>query len=326
MRKTIALVTGGYSGELEISLKSAAEVFSHLDREAYEVFMIMIEKDAWYYKDDNGTMHPVDRNGFTINMDNRTIHFDCVFIVIHGTPGEDGKLQGYFDLIGIPYTSCGRTTSAVTFNKFFTNKIARSLGINTADSIFFHKSDPIDINHVIGITGLPCFVKPNNGGSSVGVSRVDKAEQLMNAINSAFEQDNEVVIEEYIRGFEITCGMIRYKGELIVFPLTEIISKKDFFDYEAKYTDGLAEEITPARIDDSLKKHCEDTSRFLYTQLNCKGIVRFDYIVSGDRLFFLEVNTIPGFTRNSIVPGMVRSMGLSPSELYSMAIEEAVGI
>lgn len=323
MKKRIALVTGGYSGEREISLKSGEEVYRHIDRSRYDVFMIRIDRDGWFFSPEQGERLPVDRNDFTVVQDGIRSGFDCAFMAIHGTPGEDGKLQGYFDLLNIPYTSSGRTTSSVTFNKFFTNKIARSLGIKTADSLFFSKIDPMDPEQIIQSLGLPCFVKPNNGGSSVGITRVDLPDELQPAIRKAFHEDDDIVVEKYLPGFELTCGMIRHKGEPIVFPLTQIISKKSFFDYEAKYTPELAEEITPAPVDESLRNRCQDVSRFLYHQLNCRGIVRFDYIVNGEDLFFLEVNTIPGLTRNSIVPKMVIAMGLTLTELYTMAIEEA---
>ncbi|MBP6978911.1 MAG: D-alanine--D-alanine ligase [Lentimicrobiaceae bacterium] len=324
MKKRIALVTGGYSGEREISLNSGTEVFSHLDRSRFDVFLIRIDRDEWFLCTDHGETHPVDKSDFTVLYEGVKMGFDCAFIAIHGTPGEDGKLQGYFDLLNIPYTSCSRTTSSVTFNKFFTNKIVRSLGVKTADSFFFSKGDLIDTAEILQTPGLPCFVKPNNGGSSVGISRVDHSGDLEPAIAKAFKEDHEIVIERYIPGFELTCGMIRYKDELIVFPLTQIISRKSFFDFEAKYTPNMAEEITPAPVVESLRVHCQDVSRFLYRQLNCRGIVRFDYIVSGEDLYFLEVNTIPGLTRHSIVPKMVTVMGLSLTDLYSMVIEEAL--
>jgi D-alanine-D-alanine ligase len=324
MKKRIALVTGGYSGERDISLRSGQEVYRHIDRSAFDVFMIWIEQENWFYLTDTGDRYPVDRNDFTVSVEGKRYTFDCAFIVIHGTPGEDGKLQGYFDLLNLPYTSCNRTTSSVTFNKFFTNRIARAVGVRTADALFFATKQRIDHQEVIRTLGLPCFVKPNNGGSSVGISRVDMPEDLDSAIQRAFLEDSEIVIEKYIPGFELTCGMIRSGGRLIVFPLTKIISRKAFFDYEAKYTEGMAEEITPAPVDDELKSRCQELSRYLYQQLNCRGIVRFDYIVNGEDLYFLEVNTIPGFTRNSIVPKMATAMGLSLKELYTMAIEEAL--
>ncbi|HOW26323.1 MAG TPA: D-alanine--D-alanine ligase [Bacteroidales bacterium] len=324
MKKRIALVTGGYSGERDISLKSGKEVYRHLDRSIYEVFWIQIEEENWYYLSDAGKRHPVDRKDFTIHLGDRKLSFDCAFIVIHGTPGEDGKLQGYFDLLNLPYTSCNRTTSSVTFNKFFTNRIARALGVRTADALFFTALEEIDHREILKTLGLPCFVKPNNGGSSVGISRVDVPEDLHGAILKAFGEDREIVIEKFIPGFELTCGILRSRGQLIVLPLTKIISRKAFFDYEAKYTDGMAEEITPAPVDDELRSDCQELSGFLYHQLNCRGIVRFDYIVNGRDLYFLEVNTIPGFTQNSIVPKMATVMGLSLTRLYTMAIEEVL--
>ncbi len=323
-KKRIALVTGGYSGEREISLKSGKEVYRYIDRSKFDVYMILVEREGWFYCSDSQERFPVDRNDFTVLHAGTKLRFDCAFLVIHGTPGEDGKLQGYFDLLNLPYTSSGRTTSCITFNKFFSNRIANSLGVKTADTHFFSKKDGIDQEAIIHTLGLPCFVKPNNGGSSVGISRVDHQDDLARAIQKAFQEDNEIVIEKYIPGYEITCGMIRFKDQLIVFPLTKIISKRSFFDYEAKYTEGMADEITPAPVDDVIKNYCQDLSRFLYKQLNCRGIVRFDYIVNGEDLYFLEVNTIPGLTQGSIVPKMVSTMGLSLTELYTMAIEEAL--
>ena len=324
MKKRIALVTGGYSGEREISIKSGQEVYRHIDRSVFDVYMIHIGQDKWFYITDTGDRYPVDRNDFSVSAEGKKLTFDCAFIVIHGTPGEDGKLQGYFDLLDLPYTSCGRTTSCVTFNKFFTNRIARAIGVLTADALFFTVGQVVDHQQIIRALGLPCFVKPNNGGSSVGISRVDAPGDLDRAIRKAFHEDSEIVVERYVPGFELTCGMIGSGGRLIVFPLTKIISRKAFFDYEAKYTDGMAEEITPAPVDDRLKDRCQELSRYLYQQLNCRGIVRFDYIVNGEDLYFLEVNTIPGFTRNSIVPKMAMAMGWSLTELYTMAIEEAL--
>ncbi|MCX6233300.1 MAG: D-alanine--D-alanine ligase [Bacteroidetes bacterium] len=323
MKKNIALVTGGYSGELEISLKSAGVVKDQIDLEKYEVYMVYIDRTKWVYIGDGGEETSVDRNDFSVILKGKKIFFDAVFMAIHGTPGEDGKLQGYFDLLDIPYTSCGTTTSAVTFNKYFTNRIARCLGLNTADSIFITRFDSIDADHIFRSVGLPCFVKPNNGGSSVGVTKVEQASELPAAIEKAFGEDHEIVVENFISGFEITCGMINFKGADIIFPLTEIVSKKEFFDYEAKYSEGMADEITPARVTEPIEKECKRISAYLYHELSCRGIVRFDYIVSGERLFFLEVNTVPGLSEASIVPKQIRTMGMTLREVYSMAIEDA---
>jgi len=298
-------------------------VSEHLDRQKYNVYRIIIDGKKWVY--DNGEIEVgVDKNEFTIVLDGKQIVFDCVFIALHGTPGEDGKLQGYFDLLNIPYTSCTRTTTALTFNKFFSNKIARSFGVSTADAIFLPAGDIFDLDKIIEKLGLPCFVKPNNNGSSVGITRVDHREQLSPALDLAFSADDELVVEEFIDGFELTCGVFKYLDQMYVFPLTKIISKKDFFDYEAKYTDGMAEEITPAPVSSYIEHECKRTSAFLYNELNCKGIVRFDYIVKDKTLYFLEVNTIPGMTKNSIVPKMLTEMGFTLKEMYSMVIEDAV--
>ncbi|MCK5839072.1 MAG: D-alanine--D-alanine ligase [Bacteroidales bacterium] len=324
MRKNIALVTGGYSGELEISLKSANEVAKNLDKDKYKVFTIHIGLDDWTFHGKDDDIIVVDKNDFSIIYESKHITFDCAFIALHGTPGEDGRLQGYFDLIGLPYTSSGMTTSAITFNKYFSNKIVRSLGVKTADSVFMTADNLLGKDEIIQKIGLPCFVKPNNGGSSVGISRVDRPEEMLDAMRRAMKEDNEIVIERHIEGFELTCGLLKHQGEFIIFPLTEIISEKSFFDYEAKYTEGLATEITPARVSDDLEERCNNTSAFLYDEMNCKGFVRFDYIVSNDELYFLEVNTIPGMTAESIVPKQAQEMGLSLKELYSMVIEEAI--
>jgi D-alanine-D-alanine ligase len=324
MRINLALVTGGYSGELAISLKSAGVVKQHLDLDQFNTYTIIIDRMKWIYINSGGVEIPVDRNDFSITEQGKKIRFDCVFLVIHGTPGEDGKLQGYFDLLGLPYTTCNVATSSVTFNKYFTNRIAHSLGVNTARSFFLTRFDQVDVDAILQVIGLPCFVKPNNGGSSVGITKVMIKDELLPAIDKAFGEDPEVVVEQYVRGFEITCGMINFKGKNMIFPITEIVSKKDFFDYEAKYTQGMADEITPARITQKMEMECRNTSAFLYHELNCKGIVRFDYIVSGDDLYFLEVNTIPGLTEQSLIPKMVKAMGLSLEELYSMVVQDAV--
>jgi D-alanine-D-alanine ligase len=324
MQMNLALVTGGYSGELTISLKSADVVKRHLDPDRFRTFLIVIDKTRWIYIDTKGEEISVDRNDFSIVEQGRKIHFDCVFIVIHGTPGEDGKLQGYFDLLGLPYTTCDTATSSVTFNKYLTNHVVHSLGIMTARSVFLTRSDRVDREAILRVTGLPCFVKPNKGGSSVGITKVGLEKELLPAIEKAFREDSEVVVEQYIKGMELTCGMINFKGKDVIFPLTEIVSRKEFFDYEAKYTEGMADEITPARVTKEIEDECRRISAFLYHGLNCRGIVRFDYIVSDKDFYFLEVNTIPGLTEQSIVPKMVKAMGLSLRELYAMAVENAM--
>lgn len=322
--KNIAITAGGDSGEYKISLMSAKAVSDNLDKTKYNAFIIFIRNGKWIYKTDNNKDIEVDKNDFSICIDNKKIYFDCVFNAIHGTPGENGKLQGYFDLLNIPYTSCNLVTSAITFNKNFCNKIVSSLGYQTAKSILLYKDEKINIEKITSEISLPCFVKPNNGGSSICTSKVNKKEELEGAIKLAFNQDTEVLVEEFINGREITCGIIKTKTESIVLPLTEIVSKNEFFDYEAKYNEDFAEEITPAPIPEDVEIDCKCISSDLYSKLNCKGIVRFDYIYSDNALYFLEVNTIPGFSGKSIIPKQIKAYGMPIKKLYSMAIEDAI--
>ncbi len=324
MKKCIAIITGGQSGELEISLKSAAMIQKHIDDSIYEVFQIVISGNEWCFYSPDGSKYLIDKNDFSLVLDTRKVTFDCVFIAIHGTPGEDGKLQGYFDLINLPYTSTNLFSSAITFNKYFANLAASALGVNIGESWLISLGDDVDPQQIINDIGLPCFVKPNKGGSSVGVTKIHTPEMLLPAIENAFKHDDEVLVQRFLQGREITCGLISYKGKMIVFPLCEIVSKKEFFDYDAKYTPGMADEILPAPISETLSQRCRDISIHLYKRLNCKGIVRLDYVLSGDEFFFLEVNAIPGLSENSIVPRQARFMGIGLAELFSMAIEEAI--
>jgi len=324
MKKKIAIVAGGNSGEREISLKSAAVVKANLDPKKFEGYIIDIHHHDWIYIDEKKKKRSIDKNDFTIKLNNRKIKFDVVFIAIHGTPGEDGKLQGYFDLLGIPYTSCGQVTSALTFNKSYTNKVVSAFGVKTSKSVHLFKTNIINIKRILNEVTLPCFVKPNNGGSSVGMSKVKKEKDLKPAIVKAFKEDNEVLVEEFAQGTEITCGVFRSKGNLIVFPITEIVSKKEFFDYEAKYSAGKSEEITPARISTQTEAECKATSCLIYNKLNCKGVVRIDYIVTSKGISFLEVNTVPGLSEMSIIPQQAKSMGFSIDKLFTMIIEEAL--
>jgi D-alanine-D-alanine ligase len=323
MKKIIALLSGGNSSEFEISIKSGTQVASYIDHSKYEVYPIVLRGKDWYWNNKKGERVPIDKNDFSLRHDGKHIRFDCVFIAIHGTPGEDGKLQAYFDLLNIPYTSCGRLTSALTFNKYFCKNYLAGFGIPIARSLLITDPSRVDHQHVIKELGLPCFVKPNEGGSSFGVSKVKHESELGRAIEIAFREDRQIVIESYIKGTEITCGLIKTRKGEMIFPVTEIVSKKEFFDYEAKYMDGLSEEITPARIPEEKRKECQELSSRIYSILQCKGVVRIDFILSGNRLYFLEVNSIPGMTAESIVPKQAAAYGLSLSELYSLIIEEA---
>lgn len=322
MKKNIAIVSGGDSGEYDISIQSGKIVEKYLDPEKYNTYPILIKGKNWYHRCQHGNEYEIDKNDFSISMVGEKIRFDCVFIAIHGTPGEDGKLQGYFDMIGIPYTTCDHVISALTFNKHLTKQVVMNLGVKTARSIKLDSSNPTGAGDVLKALTLPLFIKPNNGGSSVGMSRVNGAGELKPAIKRAFKEDDEILVEEFIKGREITCGVLRSKGRVITLPVTEIISKKEFFDFEAKYNPTLAEEIVPAQIPAEIFRSCQETSEQLYQQLSCKGVVRFDYIFNETGLYFLEVNTVPGLTEASIVPKMAHVHGITLSELFDMLVEE----
>ncbi len=324
MKKIIAIVAGGDSGEYEISVKSAAVVEKYIDKDLYDTYRIIFKKNVWSYTDSDGREHLLDKNNFRLNIGDRMIQFDAVFIAIHGTPGEDGKLQGYLDMMGVPYTTCDHATSALTFNKFFCSSYVSSLGYQVSPSCILHKAYPYDIEFILKKTGLPCFVKPNNGGSSVGMSKVDHRKDMQAAIEKAFAEDEQVLVEAFIPGREITCGVFTFEGKARSLPITEIISKNEFFDFEAKYTDGMAEEITPANISDDTEKLCRKISESLYSKLNCRGLVRFDYIFNESGMYFLEVNTVPGLSANSIVPQQAAEDGISLTELFSLSLSQAL--
>lgn len=323
MKKIIAIIAGGDSGEFEISVNSAAVVDKHLDHNKYEVYTVMIQGNDWYALH-NGDKVFIDKDDFSIKIDDRTINFDIVFNMIHGTPGENGKIQAYLDLLGIPYTGCGVSCSSLTFNKSFCNKVAAWYGAHIAQSMHLFKNNSNSATQVLEELKLPVFVKPNNGGSSVATSRVDEADQLQKAIDFAFTEDDEVLVEEFIPGREISCGAFNYKGEMLIFPITEIISKKEFFDYEAKYTEGMADEVTPAQIPQEIGIEAKAISAELYQKLNCKGVVRFDYIFNEEAVYFLEVNTVPGMSEASIIPQQANEMGISTARLFEMMIEDAI--
>ena len=321
-KKNIALVMGGFSGEHQISINSGCQVYENLDHEKYNVYKIVIDRQGWYWLADDGTHRPVDRGNFTIEGVDR---FDLAFIIVHGNPGENGVLQGYFDMLGIPYTTCGFYTSALTFNKGYCNPVVNSFGVvSIAKSKLLYGNQPIDPEAILAELSLPLFVKPAAGGSSVATTKVKRAEDLMPAIQEALTEDSEVLVEEFISGREFDCGVLRTKEQKYVFPITEIIPTggHEFFDYAAKY-DGFSNEVTPAQVDKSISDHIQQVSSQLYDLLDCRGIVRFDYIFDTNKneLFFLEVNTIPGQSAESIVPKQARAMGISTKELYEMVIQ-----
>ncbi|RRN77643.1 D-alanine--D-alanine ligase, partial [Pseudoxanthomonas sp. SGD-10] len=277
MKKNIALVAGGFTGEAVVSLKSAITVERHLNKEIYNVYKIIIDSNGWYHEDEQGNRILVDKNDFSIQTGHSKINFDCAFIIIHGIPGEDGKLQGYFDMIGLPYTSCGATTSAITMNKGYTKLLVSPVeGIHIARSVQLFAYGEFSLDKLKQHLVLPLFVKPNNGGSSIGMSKVTSWENLDDAVKKAFKEGTEVLIEEFISGREFTVGVYKTKGETKVLPITEIITSKDFFDYEAKYTAGLTQEITPADLNLDIVDKVGEIVKKAYNQLNCKGMVRID--------------------------------------------------
>jgi D-alanine-D-alanine ligase len=325
LMRTIAIAAGGDSSEYEISVKSAREVEKALSSK-YQVFIIMIRGINWYWEDQRGRYYNIDKNNFTLLKDDEKIRFDAVFIAIHGTPGENGLLQGYFDMMQIPYSSCGAFCSALTFNKQACKLYLKDYSIPMAGNILLRKGEMIDLPLLLREIDFPCFVKPNDSGSSFGVSKVRVKEELQAAIELAFKESNEVMIEAFMEGREVACGVVKVKGKAIVLPVTEIISKNEFFDFEAKYTPGKSDEVTPADMPVIVTNKIQDLSSKVYDLLGCKGIVRVDFIVVGDKPYFLEINTVPGMTAESIVPKQAEAAGIDISELYSMVIEDLFNV
>jgi D-alanine-D-alanine ligase len=325
MKKTIALVTGGFSGEAVISYKSAITIGNNLDPDKFSVYKIDINPDGWFYTLEDGRKVAINKNDFSIQLDREKIKFDAVFIGIHGTPGEDGKLQGYFDTLKIPYTSCDAATSAITFNKRYTVAVAKMAGVSVAHSIHLFKHSPVPASQIANELKLPVFVKPNNGGSSIGMSKVTKAEDLEAAIIKAFKEDDQVLVEEMIQGREFTVGVFKTKGNIIVLPITEVKAHadKEFFDFEAKYQ-GKSTEITPAQVDEAVADKIREAAKKIYAVFNCRGVVRIDFIYNEEagKPFMLEINTIPGQSEASIIPQQVKEMGWSLQEFYSKLVEE----
>ena len=325
MKPKIAFVTGGFSGEAEISYQSAIVIEKNIDKERFELYKIDIRIDGWFYELPHGDKIEVNKNDFSLLIDDEMITFDAVLIGIHGTPGEDGKLQGYFDILHIPYTSCDCATSAITFNKRYTVAIAAASGIKVARSVLLFKKNQSP-DELVKNLRFPVFVKPNNGGSSIGMSKVNSPSgELGKAIEKAFKEDDQVLVEEFIQGREFTIGVFQAKGEIIALPITHVISKKEFFDYEAKYH-GASDEITPAEIDDHVAQKISSAAVKAYRIFNCKGVVRIDFIYNEEEKepYLLEINTVPGQSEASIVPQQVKCMGWSMMEFYTVLLEECL--
>ena len=322
MQKNIAIVMGGYSSEAEISLKSGEVVYNSLDSNKYSLFRVHILKEKWVVLD-NDKEYQVNKHDFSFTIDNQLIHFDCIFNAIHGAPGENGALIAYFDLLGIKHTSAPFYQMALTFNKRDTLSVVKQYGIPTANSFFIHQRDEIVTDHIIKSVGLPCFVKPNRAGSSFGISKVYKEENLTTAIKKAFEEDDEIIIESFLDGKEVSVGVIEYKSKLLVLPITEIVSENDFFDYEAKYM-GKSQEITPARISQAEKELVERQAKKVYQILNMRGFSRSEFIIVDGVPYFLEINTVPGMTEESLLPQQAKEASISLSELFDNAIQQAL--
>lgn len=323
MKKNIAIIMGGYSSEYQISLKSGNVVYKHLDKEKFNAYRIHIFKDKWVFVNGNEEEFPVDRHDFSVTIGEEKLVFDCVFNAIHGTPGEDGLMQAYFKLLGIPQTSCDYYQSALTFNKRDLLSVLRPYGLRSATSYYLNLGEAIVENEIIDKVGLPCFVKANKAGSSFGISKVYKKEELLPAIEKAYEEDDEIIIEAFLDGTEVSVGVIKYKGETKVLPITEIVSYNDFFDYQAKY-EGKSQEITPARISPIQEKKVVEAARRAYDILKMRGYSRSEFIFVGDEPFMLEMNTTPGLTEASILPQQAQKAGISLAELFESAIDGAL--
>lgn len=319
----IALLAGGDSPEREIALQSAAQIEAALDRSKYDVTTIDLHRRDWHHTTPDGRQWQVDKNDFSLTVDGMRKAFDYALIIIHGTPGEDGKLQGYLDMMGIPYSSCSMTSSVITFDKITTKRTLAGRGIPLAREIFLRRGESYDPSEITAKLGLPLFVKPNASGSSFGVTKVRTAEELPAAIDAAFAEGEEILIEECIAGREMGCGILIAGGREYLFPVTEIVSKKEFFDYQAKYTAGFSDEITPADITPEVRAELNRMTLEAYKTCRCSGVVRVDFIVTpAGKPYFIELNSIPGMSAGSIVPKQVRAMGLSLGELYDLIIAD----
>lgn len=321
--KNVAIIMGGYSSEYKISLKSGEVVYNHIDKSKYNTYKIHILNEGWFYVDDENNRFAIDKNDFSANINGEKVVFDVVFNAIHGTPGEDGLIQAYLKLLNIPQTSCNYYQSTLTFNKRDMLSVLKPYGIKTAISYYLNQGDTILEDQIIQRVGLPCFVKPNKSGSSFGISMVKESEQLLPAIEKAYAEDDEIIIESYLKGTEVSVGVIKYQNETIVLPITEIVSENEFFDYEAKY-EGKSNEITPARISDEEKAKIEDVAKRIYTILKMDGFSRSEFILVGNEPFLLEMNTVPGLTAESILPQQAKEAGISLNELFENAIELAL--
>ncbi|MCR4765451.1 MAG: D-alanine--D-alanine ligase [Bacteroidaceae bacterium] len=322
MKRIIAIVAGGDTSEYQVSLRSAQGLYSFIDKEKYELYIVVMHGLDWYVQLSDDKRVNVDRNDFSFTDDGRKVKFDFAYITIHGTPGEDGHLQGYFDMLHIPYSCCGVLAASLTYDKFACNQYLKSFGIPVAESILLRAGQQIDDEKVLQEIGLPCFIKPSLGGSSFGITKVKTREQIQPAIAKAFGEAKEVVIESFLDGTEITCGCYKTSDKSVAFPITEVVTNNEFFDYDAKYN-GQVDEITPARIADSLRDRVQQVTLAIYDIIGAYGIIRIDYIITkGEKINLLEVNTTPGMTATSFIPQQVRAAGLDIKDVMTDIIEE----
>lgn len=320
-QRTIAIVAGGDNSELPVSLKSAEGIYSFMDKSRYDVFVVIIQNNDWRVKLQNGDFTPINRDDFSFEFEGKQRQFDFAYITIHGTPGENGLLQGYFDLINLPYSGCGVLASALTFNKFFCSQFLKGFGVKIADSILLREGQMIGEEDVVEKIGLPCFIKPNAGGSSFGVSKVKTEADIQPAIAKAFKESSEILIEAFMDGIELTCGCYKTKEKAVVFPITEVVTHNEFFDFDAKYN-GQVDEITPARISEELTDRVQKLTSAIYDILGCSGIVRIDYMItSNETINLIEVNTTPGMTATSFIPQQVKAAGLNIQDVMTDIIE-----
>ena len=323
MKRKIAIVAGGDSSENPVSLRSAATILEYMDKDKYEPYILEIEGKNWQVHVSDNISAPVDRNDFSFTWQGKKTVFDYAYIIIHGTPGENGVFEGYLRLMRIPFSTCDVLPSALTFNKFVLNKTMKSCKVNVADSRRLRKGDKVDPDKIISKVGLPCFIKPTDGGSSFGTTKVKTREQIIPAVEEAFKENNEIMIESFMQGIEVTNGYFKTKKREVRLPVTEVVPKTDFFDYDAKYN-GKVEEITPARIPDELRDRIQDLTAKIYDLLGCHGIIRNDYIITdGDKINLLEVNTTPGMTATSFIPQQIRAAGLNLTDVLTEIIEDS---
>jgi len=322
MKPNIAILAGGNSSEYDISIGSAEQVAGIIDRNKYTPFLIHVQGTSWFYTSPDGTKTEVDKNDFSLTLDSQKIQLEYALILIHGTPGEDGLMQAYFEMMGIPFSSGGFLASAVTFDKSVCKRMMAPTGIAMAREVLLSSGDEIDAPAIIEQLGLPLFVKPNASGSSCGVSKVKTAEELVPAVRAAWKEGEQVIIEEFIEGTEVSCGTMMAGGKPIVFPPTEIVSKKEFFDYEAKYTPGMSDEITPARISPEETAEIQRRSLMAYRALRCRGVARVDFIIRQGIPYMIEINTVPGMSAGSIIPKQAAAMGMSMTELFNLIISD----